>query len=573
MNRISIFFVTFLIPAVLGAQNLDPTVEVRRTYQGKLLEVHKPSLEMSVPDSLTNFDLDFDYSVFNNPYKGAYEFSPYKMLMSPLGGRDKARKFYMRAGLGYELHPCLDLTWAAVSKDRLHLDVWATHNSFVGNYRKIDYNPSDLALTWNRQDKEFGYDLKTNAGTTLRYDWYKGRLDLNAAYYGVHQKDMFYSGRCYDALDVNFGISSKSEQEHYFMYDIRADYRFGTDKYLSLSPDRLQEHVVSFNAVLGQVFGSRGSLLFDVGADYVAMTGPLTAYAAGIHFVPHYSLSRGLWNLDIGVRLGLIFPSVASDAVGLYGTKGQYVYPDIKVSFAAIPDAMKIYAKIGGGEKMNTLASTLERNRHAGAGFSTIRRAIFDNTIERISASVGLEGRIGRRFSYDVKARYGYVENGLMDGVTLSGGKYLPILGYASYNRFQTILECALRTDPVDVELEAAYDLTRFVTEPVGLFEPSEFEGDLSFTYNWRRRIFVGADVRWATSMKGMIEVLAAGIVTESEARIPGYADLGVNFEYVFNRRFSLWARGGNLLNMTIQRSPLYAEGGINFTAGICLSF
>ena len=72
MNRISIFFVTFLIPAVLGAQNLDPTVEVRRTYQGKLLEVHKPSLEMSIPDSLTNFDLDFDYSVFNNPYKGAY---------------------------------------------------------------------------------------------------------------------------------------------------------------------------------------------------------------------------------------------------------------------------------------------------------------------------------------------------------------------------------------------------------------------------------------------------------------------------------------------------------------------
>jgi hypothetical protein len=33
-----------------------------------------------------------------------------------------------------------------------------------------------------------------------------------------------------------------------------------------------------------------------------------------------------------------------------------------------------------------------------------------------------------------------------------------------------------------------------------------------------------------------------------------------------------LWARGGNLLNMTIQRTPLYAQGGISFTVGICLN-
>ena len=56
------------------------------------------------------------------------------------------------------------------------------------------------------------------------------------------------------------------------------------------------------------------------------------------------------------------------------------------------------------------------------------------------------------------------------------------------------------------------------------------------------------------------------------EAVIPWYADLGVNFEYAINRSVSLWARGGNLLNMTIQRNPLYAEKGINLTVGICLN-
>ena len=573
MNRLYISIAALLTCAALGAQNLDPTVEVRRTYEGKLLEAHKPSLEMSVPDSVTRFDLDFDYSVFSNPYKGAYEFNPYKMLMSPLTGRDSQRKFHMRVGAGYELHPYLDLSWAAVSKDRFHLDVWASHKSYVGKYRNIFYSPSSEKLTWNKTDKTFGYDLATNAGTTLRYDWYRGRFDMNAAYYGIHQKNMFRSGRSHDGVDVSLALSSKSEEEHYFLYDIRADYRFGADKYLNDTRNRLHEHVVSFNAVLGQVFGSRGSLLFDVGADFVSMASPVSTYAAGIHFVPHYAIAHGRWNFDVGVRLGLIFPSFAKGGQALYSTKGQFVYPDVKISVAAIPDAMKVYAKVGGGERMNTLSSVLERNRHADAGFGTVKSPIFDNTIERVSAAVGLEGRIGSRFSYDVRARYGYVHNALMDGVALDGGKYRPILGYASYNRFQTIVECALRTDPFELEVEAVYDLTRFVTEPVGLFEPAEFEGNASLTYNWNRRIFVGADVRWATSMKGMIEVLSDGVISEAEAKIPGYADLGIHFEYAFNRRISLWARGGNLLNMTIQRSPLFAEGGINFTAGICLNF
>ena len=66
-----------------SAQDLDPTVVVDRAYEGKLIEVHKPALEMAVPDSLMRFDLDFDYSVFDRPYKGSYEFNPYLLSMKP----------------------------------------------------------------------------------------------------------------------------------------------------------------------------------------------------------------------------------------------------------------------------------------------------------------------------------------------------------------------------------------------------------------------------------------------------------------------------------------------------------
>ena len=65
-----------------GAQNLNPTVSVTKAYEGSLMEVHKPAQEMFVPDSLKRFDLDFDYSVFENPYKGSYDFSPYLLEMN-----------------------------------------------------------------------------------------------------------------------------------------------------------------------------------------------------------------------------------------------------------------------------------------------------------------------------------------------------------------------------------------------------------------------------------------------------------------------------------------------------------
>ena len=52
---------------------------------------------------------------------------------------------------------------------------------------------------------------------------------------------------------------------------------------------------------------------------------------------------------------------------------------------------------------------------------------------------------------------------------------------------------------------------------------------------------------------------------------LPGYADLGVTAEYITSRAISFWARGGNLLGMTIPRNLIYAFKGPYFTLGISL--
>ena len=104
------------------------------------------------------------------------------------------------------------------------------------------------------------------------------------------------------------------------------------------------------------------------------------------------------------------------------------------------------------------------------------------------------------------------------------------------------------------------------------LFLPAAVTGDVSFEYNWKKRIFAGVDCVFSTGRHGSVWVKIPGAPGPEAAVIPGYADLGVNFKYAFSRDFSVWARGGNLLNMTIQRNPLYAEKGANLTVGICLN-
>jgi hypothetical protein len=88
---------------------------------------------------------------------------------------------------------------------------------------------------------------------------------------------------------------------------------------------------------------------------------------------------------------------------------------------------------------------------------------------------------------------------------------------------------------------------------------PAAFHGNAAVEYSWRDRIIAGVDCNFATASKG-------------SCVIPGYADLGVYAEYATARNLSFWLRAGNLLNMTIQRNPLYAEKGVNCTVGICLN-
>lgn len=584
MKKIIFSAALFAVSYFAFGQDLDPTVVVNRAYEGKLMEVHKPSQIMSVPDTVSRFDLDFDYSVFDKPYKGAYEFNPYVLTMQPASSVQAPKRLYLKAGAGYTLHPVFDMVWSPVLKGGFTMDVYASHRSYVGPYRTFRPQPVSgevlVVDQWIRDGGDRsewnGYDLETRAGVDGGYDWKDGAFRFDVGYYGVATKDTRVT-RHYDGIDALFGISSKSDKDTYFKYDVKAEYSYAKDvieHYVEYSG--LDEHLFNADVSVGQVLEKKHNMIFDVGLDLASYSfEDVSSTVARFSIVPHYVFSGERWSVDAGLRFSALLRSKSLE--GMFGTKDQMVYPDVKAWYDVIPEYMRAYACVGGGSNLNTYRSVLKDNHHFDPYFGRGLWPLMDVTVERVSTSLGFTGRIGSMFSYDLRGGYVNYKNALLDGIVIGEGvyasepQYLPGFGYASYQKAYAALDWTLRNESLRFDGNMMYTYAWGIDPHAGLFAPSAFTGDVAFEYNWSRRIYVGVDCAFATSRTGSVVDTVSG-TQAYEAVIPGYADLGAYFEYAVNRTLSFWVRGGNLLNMTIQRNPLYAEKGVNFTVGICLN-
>ena len=570
---ISVFSCVFALSAM--AQNLDPTVEVSREYEGKLVEVHKPVMDMAVPDSVTRFALDFDYSVFDNPYKGSYEFSPYLLSMKPSASDSGESRFYLRAGAGYQLHPTLDMVWSPKFQNKgFNLDVYALHRSFFGRYWTIapqEKAPGVVAMTRLSKSADIsrhwaGYDMLTKAGAVFRHDWEKLSLDYSAGYYGLAQKDSEWA-RGYNALDASLGLKTKPENLHSLIVDAKVDFRHGQD---AVSDSLMCENIGGLHLTIGPFLVGNSRMSLDVDADVASYTGALEQMGGDVALVPRYVYRNSRFTADLGVRFAKM----------LTGEKipEQYVYPDMNVSYALIPNSMKFYLSATGGGKFETYSSLIASNHHV------VRHMLPDlmgYEVERVALTTGFDGRITDVFSYNLRggyANYASLRHYVMDVTAVPSFS----IGYYGCQKWFAALDWAFDVEGFRFDGTVSYD--RFWNDS-GLYQesgigntvvlrPAGLTGNVAFEYNWKQRLVFGADCDFSGAMRGEYGVAEVGtdLVRMYIVEIPGYADLGVYAEYVTARNLSLWMRAGNLLNQTVQRTPLYAEKGVNFTLGICMN-
>ena len=613
MKRIYLVSAAMLMTAAVSfGQNFNPTVEVTNTYQGNASEVHKPLLEMNVPDSLLRFDLDFDYEVFEKPYQGAYSFKPYMLNLRPAKDAWRGRKLYLKAGAGYSLHPQLDFVFSPEQSGPFQMSVYAGHRSYFGNYHEIRPEENDGIYRLKKSGGKFsGYDALTSAGFDGRYNWDRTILSFGVGYYGVAAKDSLMS-RSYNAFDFNARVRSNSDAESYFLYDVAMNGRISGDnmdsgqmavrmrsgelagKWNVLSTDRQSESWFILNGLAGAVLDSRRSVL-------VGFEGETSAYGkfydgnlGRISITPSYRFKSGRWDLNLGLKLECVLRNEASDTLcfnKMTGGKGQIVYPDVHIGFEA-GERVRIYADATGGSRLNTSSSQIARNRHYNPRFLVpanlgLLTSMIDNTVENLNARIGVTGSVSSMFRFDVNGGVGIYENLLMESARFLGSSIYAGVSYSDANIIFANISLGHQSDRMEVEADLRYRSLSFQdkdADNLGFYLP-EYSGDLRVKYNISSRLYAGAAVSASSWREGRCGRLAfketPGSVKDSfenayeetvKVRVPGYADLGLNCGYRFNRKLELWLESGNLLCQTIQRTPLYAEKGLWVTAGISLN-
>jgi len=550
-TSMALLAIAFALPA--AGQNLNPTVEVQNAYLGKLIEAGKPRLEMSVPDSLMKFDLDFDYSVNETPYKGGYEFNPYMVDLKPEAAAVRKSSLYLRAGAGYVLRPEVDFLYDPALNGPLSLDIYARHRSYFGKY---DYGN--------------GYDAKTVGGVAGKYLAKSGVMNFNAGYFGMHNKyDLAIEGEQItdetlkvktglNAIDLGLGYKSKGAKIN---YNAAAALRAGKESDMSL-------YELSFNGGFSPSISKYGRLSLDFEGTYDMYEKETSHRAGTIYVIPSVSgVYKGL-SYFLGVRMGTAFYGKESELVG--SKRGQGIYPEVHVAYTLVKNYVNLYADVEGSGDVTSYTALREWNPFCSLSI--------DNADEKLSARIGLRGNIIAPLKFDISGGWRAVDNGYFDALSVLpfsavqdpiqlsdmplNTLIVPLLGRTDYKETFATVKLAWDRKPLLVEGELNYRSLDMEPYFGYIYEPSRISGSFRMKYNYVDRFFAGVSAGFASKQE-------TGLADHD---LPSYVDLALDGEYVMTPKFSVWAKFGNILGQKIARHPLFAERGVSLIGGITLN-
>lgn len=556
----SIYATAALLAAtvLLQAQNVNQTVQVTADYKSELPEFEKRSLDVAVPDTLLVFDYKFDYSVFDSPYKGAYEFSPYTVSLTPKVRNTYYNKLYVRAGAGYSFHPELDAVYELKPADNLALSVYTTGKGYAGRYSTVG---TDMKA--DPHDCYSGHDFVNRTGVTGRANFLRSDLTFEAAYNGIFAADLLETSR-YNGAHVGARLKSNGERGSYFYYDVFATYDYGHDSYRRYGGG-LSENDVTLGGTVGPVLDGKYRFLVDFAVR--------TDFTTGMKRF-HYSL------FDVTPRVEFELGPVSLSAGALMNFNNQekpfIIYPDIRAGARFFDDVLKVWAAVKGDA---SLASYREMKLRSH--FYTMPWNVDDGgfRIERnLDAAIGASAQIGY-FSARINGGYMLLRNSMAEtmepGVALDGtlGALCERYAWIDYNMAHMEAAVSWNSERLQADAELNFKYADYRGAEPDVWFPSRYSGRIAATYNWNRRIFAGLSLAGCTSRSNPSRVVPGSFPgSPSVDYVPGWLDLGLNGRYVLNQTFTFWGQAGNLLGQSVRTGLLHVQTGPYITLGVCLT-
>ena len=548
-NRFNLAIALMALCAPLSAQNINQSVQVTNDYVTRFADFQKQGPALQVPDSLYRFDYNFDYSVFETPYKGSYEFSPYRIAVKPEARLYDGSKFFLRAGAGYTVHPQFEMAWQMMQEPDFAIGVFAEAGGFLGNYRRRDTD-----------QRTPGYDLSGRIGVGGQYLRPAVRLSYHFGYEGIFAGERaaepdFRSG--FNSAVAAGRIQSRERPENHLFYDFDLQYRYSGDGgYLNGAAIKMGENNTRLAVSVGPVLDGKYKILLDGLFEMESLRKKDASYDAAVYgelfggkravilgsVKPHLEFLLGPVRLDAGLRMDWAQASAGDPQFTLA--------PDVTARLALLDANLELYAGVSGGQNVESHYAIKQINHfsHLAASSATLSR-------EKLRVRAGLQGHWNSRLQYELEA--GYVS---YLGKPLAGYHcVLPVDYKAAYGQARVSWRDA--RFELDGALSYAY---MKIYGTYAAYAPPAFTADVRGRYNWDKRIWFGAFLEAASSRMSL-----AG----DGAWIPWYINQGLEGEYRIDSRWTVWAEAGNLLGMAIERAPGYIEKGPYVTVGLTLKF
>ena len=550
-------------PSLYGQQKIDPTLEVRREFDGKLMEITKSKLPFQIADSISRFNLIFDYTVFNKPVRDLYEFSPLPSAQIEKRGRERHPVFQAQLATSFPLAPFANIYYQPNLPNGLNLLLFGEHSSYFGKIDDVQapehLNTGGVAFEYSWKRGEAGIDIKgTNRQASLHGFGDFAQTLIPESLSRRYMRDTL--SRRFNNFEGGFFVRSANPSPRAFNYLLSADYMF-TDDLSRFNGKKVQEDYFKIKADFGPSFGENHK--FMVGIDLENSKSSLNPdfgrYSLTAH--PRYIFTQRRWLLEAGVKINKWAEA---------DEEGFDFYFNGKASIALIPSNLWFYAEADGGTIFRGYGLLLKENNYISQSIQ------LKNTEIPFTGQAGFKGQVMDRFSYHIYGGYTRYRDEIFfrisDDENWDGMVNIFHADYASLNKYSAGAEVSWRSDEFEAGAKAVYN---HYSRPDSLpsYNHSPFEAGLHARYNWRGRVSAGAELIHKSSMPviirtGVIDLTGVPAMIETKP----YTTLNIFANYSYNSKFSFYLKGNNLFNSQGLWLADYGYRGINITVGVIIT-
>ena len=603
LNRIviSLIFAFMYLSATGQTRELAKEVEVTRAYDPIISDAEKITLPFDLPDSLSDLRGNYQYSISQKVSIPAFALRPIQAAKVGAEVDEKNRFLYARLGAGIPFRITGDLYLNNVEPKDVTYGLFYNHKSlFAETDNGIEKTPVD--------------ELNHSGGVYFRKYWDKtvfgiegGFMQHNVLFYGydpdiikfvpyTFNKDSL--AQSYRSFYVAGAVKSTGVNPGDFQYNIGLAADFfgdnGSKKFANGRMFAMSENKIGGSVYLGKLLGENHNLGIDLNSDiylrdlsynnvynnrdialrpsfgniYRDMYGVLgdgkdtSNVRMILEAAPRYTYSSEKLLLGLGVK----YTGYNAGA----GFKSK-IYPIAYLSFAAAHEFVP-YATLDGGITMNDYKTISTSNPYISPGLCMTTKP----TDQSYVVQAGFKGNIAKSFSYNVYGKYSRIKNNTYF-VNSDQELINTVAGASLKNNFELLYDnirqinigavMQFASGFMQASLKADYYHDILDELPTVYNKPGleiDFDADFMFIDNFIFNFNVHAQDG---------SVYAYSPVTKKEYKTEGFADLGINAEYIVNRNFSVFVSLNNILNNKYEIRHLYKVPGIGVSGGITVRF